>query len=105
MWDHRSQTEKWHAAKSELAVRVVRCERTFGGKITIVPIIPLIPFILPTSKESGLIAAGGFEPKFFVTQFGRDAALRGALEITLHNQIGFVDFFQRVGLFANGHGQ
>src|SRR5688500_11374414 len=53
-------------------------------------------------KQSRLSAFGRLEPELLVAEFGGDAALRGALQVTLHDQVRLVDFFQSVRLFADG---
>jgi len=57
------------------------------------------------SEEGGLGAGGRVKAEAFVTEFGDDAALGGSLEVTLHNEIGFVDFLEGVGFFSDRHSE
>ena len=47
----------------------------------------------------------GLHAELLVRQLGRDAALRGALEVTFLNQERLVDFLDGVRFFAHRHGE
>src|SRR6185503_13432251 len=55
-----------------------------------------------SSKQPCLFAGGGFQTELAIAQFGGDAPLRCAFEVTLHDQVRLVDFLQSVGFLANG---
>ena len=57
------------------------------------------------SKQTGLIAGRGPETQFCITQFRRDAALRRSFQVAFHDQVRLINFFDRVRLFPDRHGE
>src|SRR5438874_12133837 len=55
---------------------------------------------ISASKETRLIS-GGFECQLFIADLGGHAALRSALQVTPHDQVRLVDFFQRVRFLSH----
>src|SRR2546421_7234153 len=51
-------------------------------------------------EEARLVSFVRLEPQLFVTQFRSDTPLRGALEITLHDEVRLIHFFKRIRLLA-----
>src|ERR1039457_1845372 len=56
------------------------------------------------SKQFWLIP-GSLQPQLLVTQFRRDAALRSAVEVALHDKIRLIDLLNRVRFLAHGDGE
>src|SRR5687767_1183130 len=57
------------------------------------------------SKELGMPPGRSAQTEFLITRRGSDAALGRAVEVTLHDQVGFVHFLEGVGFLADGHGE
>ena len=51
------------------------------------------------------MGGGWFEAEDFVGAGEGDATLLGALEVAFENEVGFVDFFEGTGFFADGGGE
>src|SRR5512143_2880294 len=63
------------------------------------------PGNLRSLKQAGLPALLRLEFELAVAELGGDAALRRALEIAFHNQVGLINLLERVGLLAHGDRQ
>src|SRR5215510_5750157 len=57
------------------------------------------------AEQGWLTARRDFQTELLKTQFRGYAALRGAFEIAFHDQVRFINFLKRVGLFAHSDGQ
>ena len=56
-------------------------------------------------QQPGLSADGGLQAQFAVAQLRGDASLGGAFEVAFHDEVGLVDFLDRVRFLAHRHGQ
>src|SRR5580698_894789 len=56
-------------------------------------------------KEFLLASRSGLYPQLLKSKFRRHSPLRGAVEVTLHDQVRLIDFFNCVRFLAHGHGE